>query len=122
MKAIIFLSIFTAITSSANANLLSISNIAENAVAARAANGWGSNNDIAREGVSNSLAMAAALPSGDNLQFGQTAINFGTGHYDQKSAFAVGFARKIGDEAVVRAAVAYSGGKPAVSAGFGWKF
>lgn len=83
----------------------------------------------ASRGIASALATAAAMPAGTDLEPGQTAMNIGFGSYSNYGAAAIGFARRIKTDeqslvngAVVRGAVAVSGGRPAVSVGMGWKW
>lgn len=83
----------------------------------------------ASRGIASALATTAAMPSGTDLEPGETAMNIGFGSYSNYGAAAIGFARRIKTDqpslvngAVVRGAVAVSGGRPAVSVGMGWKW
>ncbi|MEN9843946.1 MAG: hypothetical protein RLZZ612_1775 [Pseudomonadota bacterium] len=83
----------------------------------------------ASRGIASALATTAAMPSGTDLEPGQTAMGIGFGSYSNYGAAAIGFARRIKTDeqslvngAVVRGAMAVSGGRPAVSVGMGWKW
>lgn len=80
------------------------------------------------QGIAGALATAAAMPAGVDLEPGQTAMNIGVGAFDNQGALAFGLATRIKADkplingAIVRGAVAISGGRPGVSAGIGWKW
>lgn len=82
----------------------------------------------AMQGIAAGLAATAAMPAGVDLAPGEVSMNIGVGAYSSQTALAMGWAHRMkSDEpfirnAIVRGAIAVTGGRAAVSAGIGWKW
>jgi autotransporter adhesin len=84
--------------------------------------------DKATSGIAAAMATAAALPAGVDLMPGEASMNIGVGAYENRGALAMGWAHRIKSSdplvsnAIVRGAIAITGGRTALSAGIGWKW